>query len=162
MALDKLIWWLEAEKTAGLMAPFIDPMRRFNGGGGLTDYDDDLADLYCQGIRSAVSLLNIRSDQRVFENAGFRYLSSPVKDFCAPEKQQALEICHFIENSPNAVAVFCEGGLGKTGTLLASWLIYQGLNPEEALGKVRLSEPGAVESTVQHKFLYDFADFISG
>ena len=47
---EDFLWWLEPGRLAGMPVPFIDPMRRCNGGGGLTDYQDELPVLYAAGV----------------------------------------------------------------------------------------------------------------
>jgi atypical dual specificity phosphatase len=161
MNTDKFIWWLEPKRIAGMMMPWLDPMRRFNRTGELHDYVDELPDLYCKDIRSIVCLLNLESDKAIYENCGFKFLCSPIKDFGAPTIEQTLEICRFIDESPQAVAVHCEGGMGRTGTILAAWLITKGDDPDSAIAKVRKAEPGAIESNAQLNFLFRFHKAIS-
>ncbi|MCH2206058.1 MAG: hypothetical protein MK132_09350 [Lentisphaerales bacterium] len=158
---NDFIWWLDGKLIGGMMTPIIDPLRRANGRGLLTDFDDDLPDLYALGIRSVVSLINAPGEDKIYESAGFSFLSSPIRDFQAPDFEQCLEICQFIENSPKATLVTCEGGLGKTGTILTAWLLYKGANPEEALRSVRQHEPGAVESHAQLLFIQQFYEFLT-
>jgi hypothetical protein len=50
-----------------------------------------------------------------------------------------------------AAAVHCGGGLGRTGTVLACYLleIDEGLGPEEAVRRVRALRPGSVQTPAQ-------------
>ena len=52
------------------------------------------------------------------------------------------------------VAVHCLAGLGRTGLVLAAWLIQQGLTAEEALRRLRTIEPGFVQSLEQEALLH--------
>ena len=72
------IWWVKRGELAGMPMPWLDPWRRENMGGDLDAYEDELRDLWNAGIRSVISLLNIPGDVRVFESAGFEYLSTPI------------------------------------------------------------------------------------
>ena len=155
------IWWLEENAVGGMMTPLIDPVRRSNGRGQLTEFDDDLPDLYALGIRSIISPINAPGEDKIYESAGFGFLSSPVRDFKAPNFDQCLQICQFIDKAPKAVLVTCEGGLGKTGTILAAWQVYKGTTPEEALTSVRQQEPGAVESQTQLTFIHQFHEYLA-
>jgi atypical dual specificity phosphatase len=131
-----------------------------NGGGPLNAYDDELPELYAAGIRAVVSLLNIATDRAVFESAGFSFLCLPVPDGGAPTLEQAGEFVRFVEEQRQAhrpVAVHCEAGLGRTGTMLAVYLISQGDTAEMAIRRVREVEKVAVETGRQIVFLEEFA-----
>ena len=159
--MDKFIWWLKPGEVAGMMMPWLSPERRLCRTAGLNDFDDELPKLKDRGIESVVSLLNLESDKYVYESAGFNFLCCPVPDFGPPTMEQTLMICNFIDNSPKAVAVHCEGGLGRTGTVLAAWLILKGATPDEAIIEVRKAEPGAIESNAQFNFLGRFHEALS-
>jgi atypical dual specificity phosphatase len=150
---DNFTWWIEESFIGGMMSPIIDPLRRFQGQAQLNDFDDDLPQLYAQGIRSVVSLINAPGQEKVYESAGFQFLNCPIKNFHAPSLEQSLELFKFINSAPKPLLVTCEGGLGKTGTVLAAWLISQGKTPQEAIETIRKAEPGAIESEEQFNFL---------
>jgi hypothetical protein len=116
--------------------PFINPERRLNSGGALNAYEDELPALYSAGIRAVVGLLNIPSDAAVFESAGFAFVYLPVPDGGPPTLEQATEFVRFVNEQRTAqrpVAVHCEAGLGRTGTMLAVYLIAQGDSAEAAI-----------------------------
>ena len=54
------------------------------------------------------------------------------------------------------LAVHCLAGLGRTGTVLAAWLVREGLTAEEALRRVRLIDAQYVQSETQEALLYEF------
>jgi len=156
---NNLLWWVIPGALAGMPMPFIHPERRLNQGGKLADYDDELPVLYKAGVRAVVSLLNIPSDAPVFESAGFAFHYWPVPDGGAPTIEQATEFVCFVNeqlvgNRP--VAVHCEAGLGRTGTLLAAFLISQGDRAERAIQRVRAVEKVAIETQQQIHFLEEY------
>jgi atypical dual specificity phosphatase len=154
------LWWVIPGVLAGMPMPFVHLERRLNLGGPLNGYEDELPELYAAGIRAVVSLLNIPSDRAVFESAGFSFLCLPVPDGGAPTMEQAAEFFRFMNDQRQAqrpVAVHCEAGLGRTGTMLAVYLISQGDTAERAIRRVRDVEKVAVETARQIFFLEQFA-----
>lgn len=58
------------------------------------------------------------------------------------------------------MAVHCEAGLGRTGTMLAVYLIAQGDSAEAAIRQIPEVERVAVETPRQIQFLEQFAQRI--
>ena len=54
------------------------------------------------------------------------------------------------------LAVHCLAGLGRTGTVLAAWLIREGLSAEEALRRLRLIDHQYVQSQAQEMLLHEY------
>lgn len=127
------------------------------GGGALQEFEDELPVLASAGIRGVVSLLNIPNDASLYSEAGFDFLCLPVGDGRAPTIDQVIALVGFIDHCrlrSAAVAIHCEAGCGRTGTMLCAYLIAKGESPKNALDAVRAMEPSAVETAVQVNFLY--------
>jgi atypical dual specificity phosphatase len=164
-AREKLLWWVIPGVLAGMPMPFIQLDRRMNHGGVLDAYEDDLPLLYSAGVRAVVSLLNIPSDATVYESAGFSFLCLPVPDGGAPTMEQAAQFVHFVNEQRAAsrpVAAHCEAGLGRTGTVLAAYLIPEDATAAEAIRRVREVERVAVETIRQIQFLQQFEQVMKG
>ena len=151
------IWWIIPGELAGMPMPFVDRRRRKRPKARLNAYEDDLPYLSEVGIRSVASLVHgsARFDA-VYGNLDFKYLFLPVHDGEAPNFGQVMQFVRFYEISPKACAVHCEGGVGRTGTMLAAFLMQRGHSASEALKRVRAAQPAAIESDIQKRFLINF------
>ena len=155
-----LLWWVIPGVLAGMPMPFIDPERRMAGFGELEAHVDDLQQLHRAGVRAVVSLLNLPQDAPVYESAGFAFFCLPLPDGQPRTMEQADEFIHFVKEQLAAqrpVAIHCHAGLGRTGTMLAAYLISQGDTVDAAIHRVREAEPAAIETALQIRFLEAFA-----
>jgi len=55
------------------------------------------------------------------------------------------------------VAVHCTAGLGRTGVVLACYLVTHGLNAQNAMARVRRLRPGSIETEEQAQAVEEFA-----
>jgi atypical dual specificity phosphatase len=82
----------------------------------------------------------------------------------APSIPQAVGLCREIEQSlvqGEVIAVHCRAGLGRTGTILAAYLIWEGQDALGALESARRINPQWVQSTEQVEFLEAFASAVA-
>jgi protein-tyrosine phosphatase len=49
-------------------------------------------------------------------------------------------------------------GYGRTGTVLAAYLVAKGAEPEEAIDRVRRARPGSIETVEQEHAVHLFAE----
>lgn len=122
---------------------------------------DDLAVLRDHGIHSVLTLTETPILAHDLEAADLDTLHVPIDDFHAPTTRQMLQALAFIdaslaENMP--VAVHCLAGQGRTGTILAAWLLRSGLTADDAIAEIRALAPGAIESAPQVAALRRWAD----
>jgi atypical dual specificity phosphatase len=78
----------------------------------------------------------------------------------APSPLQFVHALSFIDEQRGLgrrVAVHCLMGQGRTGSILAAYLIRAGATPEDALARLRAVCPGAVENPAQERALQEFA-----
>ena len=91
--------------------------------------------------------------------AGFDYLNIPIEDMAAPTPEQLFEAVKWIDDrikEGKKVLVHCYAGLGRTGTVIAAYLIYKGMEPDEAINFVREKRPGSIQTIQQELSLYIF------
>jgi atypical dual specificity phosphatase len=153
---NNLLWWLIPGVLAGMPMPFIHPDRRLRGGASLTAFNDELAVLGAAGVRAVVSLLNQPRDAQIYEPLGCAFLCLPVPDGYPPTPEQVSVFVRFVDAQraeSHPVAVHCAGGIGRTGTMLAAYLISQGADADTAITRVRAVEPAAIETSKQIAFL---------
>ena len=92
-------------------------------------------------------------DARCFTANGFSHNDFYFEDGGIPSKAIIKKFTRAVDQCDGAMAVHCRAGLGRTGTLIACYLIrHYRFSAAEAVGWLRISRPGSV-STLQHCFL---------
>jgi len=128
----------------------------------------DLDDLYREGFRTIISLLDENEQTPYYEIVGieakgFRRYSIPIQDFTAPTLADFKKFVEIVMGSlrEGKVLVHCQGGIGRTGTMAAAYWIKKGLSANEAIKKIRNSMPGAIEIPEQEESLFELEAFIA-
>jgi protein-tyrosine phosphatase len=122
--------------------------------------DTDLDFLREQGIGAVLTLTETPLDGEALERAGLESLHIPITDMVAPSPLQFEHALSFIDEQRGLgrrIAVHCLMGQGRTGSILAAYLIRAGATPEGALARLRAVCPGAVENPAQERALQEFA-----
>lgn len=148
-------YWLIEGVLAGCGRP-----GRFGTRDAPASLDDDLAWLRAQGIGAVLSLTETPLTAGTLDRHGLIELHLPVDDLRAPTPWQLDAALDFIDGQRargRSVAVHCLMGQGRTGTVLAAYLIRGGLGAEEALRELRAACPGAVAAAEQEEALRAFA-----
>jgi len=118
---------------------------------------DTLRALAEQGVRAVVSVDEEGLPDDLLSAHEFAYRHFPVDDFCPPSIEQAEAFCRFVDEQVSqgtGVSVHCWAGIGRTGTMLAAYLVHKGFSAAEAIRRVRTR--GGIESREQEDFLFEF------
>jgi atypical dual specificity phosphatase len=124
------------------------------------DIASDLDWLRSQGIAAVLSLTEQPLPGDLLAERGIDALHIPIVDMQPPSAEQFGEALRFIDHHRargEPVAVHCLMGQGRTGSILAAYLIRDGLSRAQALSELRAICPHAVENTHQENALDAFA-----
>lgn len=126
-------------------------------------YDaEDLKRLRDEGIDLVVSLTEDPIPRQWVNQAGLMSVHEPIADMTAPGLEQLHTIIETIQKAAESnmgVAVHCMAGKGRTGTVLAAYLVSKGIEPDAAIQQVREQRPGSVETPEQVEAVRAYADF---
>ena len=114
-----------------------------------------------QGIQLVISLTEDAPRRTWINDAGLFSVHIPVVDMAAPAQEQIDQCIAGIEKAIEkklGVGIHCTGGLGRTGTMIACWLVqHDGLSARDAITRVRRLRPGSVETEEQEEAIVEFA-----
>ena len=115
-------------------------------------------------LRDIAAVIRMEEDTISAEALELADLYEPVPDFTAPQIDQIDRMCQFIdqqiESWDHPVVVTCKAGLGRTGTVLACYLVYVGYTAENAIDFVRSQRPGSIESREQEEAVNRYYDHV--
>ena len=112
-----------------------------------------------QGVKSIITIREEPLDDSWTKGVNYLYVHS--NDMGVPEFDDLVNTVDFIHKritSNEPVMVHCLAGLGRTGTVLACYLIkHQKMSADEAIQKVRDERPGSIQSPPQEEIIFQFA-----
>ena len=150
-----------------LRASFIDRPTNFGwiidgslAASGLPSSASQVKWLKKHGIKSILTLREEPLPKEYFEGTGVTPLHVEMADHDAPSQEALSKAVGHVRKEiekGNAVLVHCLAGQGRTGTVLACYMVeFQGKEPSEAIAKLRKDRPGSVEHT-QEVAVHDYA-----
>ena len=123
---------------------------------------DDLYFLYGQGVRAVIRM----EERTIAADTGNKVdlvdMYEPVPDFTPPELEQIQRMIAFIDRQNEEgkpVVVSCYAGIGRTGTVLACYLVHRGYEPTEAINRVRELRRGSVQTPEQEAAVRRYAEW---
>jgi atypical dual specificity phosphatase len=116
-----------------------------------------------QGVKSIITMTENSLPESWVKNV--KYLHVPTEDFSAPDMEQIDQAVEFIQNrieNNEPVMVHCAAGIGRTGTILACYLVkYQKISAKDAIQKVRKERPGSIQSKSQELAISIYYKFLN-
>ncbi|MGE0243326.1 MAG: dual specificity protein phosphatase family protein [Nitrososphaeraceae archaeon] len=105
----------------------------------------------------------LKLNSNLEENNDYKF--EYVKDYGVPTLKVLDDIVNYIDHKINKekkpVMVHCAAGKGRTGTVLAAYLMKQEkLSSNDAIKKIRIIRPGSIQSEVQEKTLVEYERFL--
>jgi atypical dual specificity phosphatase len=111
-------------------------------------------------VRAIVSLTLESLDEEAVKEAGMKYLHLPVHDFRPPTLEQVEHFVSFVNErrrAEEAAVVHCAAGVGRTGTMLACFLVSERVEADAAIRQVREMRPGSIETREQEALIREWA-----
>ena len=128
-------------------------------GSGIPTSIDEVQWTIEQGVKSIVTIKEEPLDESWVQDVNYLHVLS--NDMGVPEFNDLIYAVDFIHrritnNEP--VLVHCLAGMGRTGTILACYLVkYQNMSADEAMQKVREERPGSIQSYPQEEIIFRFS-----
>ena len=127
-------------------------------GSGIPTSIDEVEWAIKQGVKSIVTIREEPLDESWIKDVNYLHILS--NEMGVPEFDDLVYAVDFIHSritSNEPVMVHCLAGMGRTGVILACYLIkYQKMSASEATEKVREERPGSIQSYPQEEIIFRF------
>lgn len=144
--------WILSNRLAGMGVP-----------GLLGEVSSDLEAIARAGITRLISLTETAFPLDELRHYGIQGRHMPIPDMGVPAIGKTATLCRAIERDMErgeGVAVHCRAGIGRTGTILASALVWIGRTPDDAIAEIRSIAPAYIQTQSQLQFVHRFAESV--
>lgn len=101
------------------------------------------------GVNSILTLTETPLPQKFLDGSGIASLHIQMFDHAAPSQESLSKAVRHVRKeieSGNSVVVHCLAGQGRTGSVVAAYLVeYHGRDVDEVISQLRDSRPGSIE-----------------
>ena len=115
-----------------------------------------------EGVKSIVTIREEPLEEEWLEDVNYLHIHS--NDMGVPEFDDLINSVDFLHQritNDEPVMVHCLAGLGRTGTILACYLIkYEEMSADDAIQKVRNERHGSIQSFSQEEMIFRFEKFV--
>ncbi|KAJ3309538.1 hypothetical protein HDU93_005508, partial [Gonapodya sp. JEL0774] len=113
---------------------------------------DDLIRYFKEvGVTTVIRLNNRIYDRKKFTDAGLDHVELYFPDGTNPPEMILKRFLEIAETTPGVIAVHCKAGLGRTGSLIASYLMkHHLLTTSDVVAFLRIMRPGSVVGPQQN------------
>ena len=127
-------------------------------GSGIPTSIDEVKWVIKQGVKSIDTIREESLDESWIKDVNYLHVLS--NDMSVPEFDDLVHAVDFIHSritNNEPVLVHCLAGMGRTGVILACYLVkYQKMSANEATEKVREERPGSIQSYPQEEIIFRF------
>jgi atypical dual specificity phosphatase len=122
---------------------------------GMSRPDREALELLPQaGVKGLLSLTEEGIPPMLIKD--LEYLHLPIPDFTAPEIEGIEHAVKFIDYVKGPVAAHCFAGIGRTGTILAAYMVSRGADAPGAINSLRRIRPSSIETAGQEAVIYEY------